>query len=119
MKKEGWFLVELIFRVHNTAGETAGIFDTRMKLIKATSAREAYQTTLVLASKEIDTQNIFANAVLWEFAGIGIFETIDKPREIENAVVKYTMPNTAATLDYMQTLRKRNALLQQEIALSA
>lgn len=119
--KHGWFLTELIYRIHDRNCPSVHQFDKQMRLIKADSAREAYQAALVMASHELDKRNMPPeNALLWEFAGIGILQTIEKPEEsVDNMELHYTIDTAGAAREYMDSLRTRHASLQMQIALTA
>ena len=118
--KEGWFLTELIYRVHHQHASNVYQFDKRMKMIKAASIREAYQFSLVLASKELDEKNGLNTEEQWEFAGIGLFQTIDEPRKVNAyAAFQYALSNATDAKKHMISLRERMENLQMEIALSA
>ncbi|WP_118973541.1 DUF4288 domain-containing protein [Taibaiella koreensis] len=116
-----WFLTELIYRIHDKNCPTVHQFDKQMRLIKADSAREAYQAALVMASHELDKRNTSIEQELtWEFAGIGILQTIDKPEEsVDNMELHYTIDTAGAAKEYMRSLRTRHASLQMQIALTA
>lgn len=118
--KQGWFLTELVYRIHNLSSPTVHQFDKQMRLIKASSAREAYQSALVMASHELDHRNNDKDNVQWEFAGIGILQTIEKPEEsVDHMELHYTVDNAGAARAHMISLRERQASLQMEIAQSA
>lgn len=118
--KEGWFLTELIYRIHQKNKSDVYQFDKRMKMIKASSEREAYQFSLVLASKELDVKNNDATLAQWEFAGIGLFQTIDEPREVKGYdTFQYAMSTAQDARQHMISLRQRLESLQMQIALSA
>lgn len=119
--KHSWFLTELIYRIHDSSCPAVHQFDKQMRLIKATSSREAYQSALVMASHELDKRNSVSGECLqWEFAGIGILETIDKPEPaVDNIELHYTIDTAGAAREYMHSLRARQASLQQQIALTA
>lgn len=119
--KHGWFLTELIYRIHDSNSPTVHQFDKQMRLIEAESAREAYQSALVMASHELDKRNNPDNKELtWEFAGIGILQTIDKPEaSVDNMELHYTIDTPGAAQEYMHSLRTRHASLQMQIALTA
>jgi hypothetical protein len=117
--KEGWFLTELIYRIHQHNDADVFQFDKQMKMIKASSTREAYQFSLVLASKEVDERNAGDVDEQWEFAGIGIFQTINEPKEVGAATYQYAISNAKAAKEHMISLRERMENLQMEIALSA
>lgn len=118
--KKGWFLSELIYRVHHQQASNIFQFDKRMKMIKASSVREAYQFSLVLASKELDEMNYISAEEQWEFAGIGLFQTIDEPGKV-NAypTFQYALSNAHDAKEHMISLRTRMEDLQMEISLSA
>jgi len=118
--KEGWFLTELIYSIHNKKGTAIYQFDKQMKMIKAASEREAYQFSLVLASKELDIKNAEVSAEQWEFVGIGLFQVIDEPKEVKrNATFHYEMSNAQDAKQHVIYLRQRLESLQMQIALSA
>jgi hypothetical protein len=118
--KQGWFLTELVYRIHNLNSPTVHQFDKQMRLIKAVSAREAYQNALVMASHELDRRNNSREGLQWEFAGIGILQTIEKPEEsVDNMELHYTLDTARAAREHMMSLRERQASLQMEIAQSA
>jgi len=118
--KEGWFLTELIYRVHHQESSDIYQFDKRMKMIKASSTREAYQFSLVLASKELDEKNADGTNEQWEFAGIGLFQTIDEPQKVKaHQAFQYALSNAKDAKEHMISLRERMEELQMEIALSA
>lgn len=118
--KEGWFLTELIYSIHNKKESAVYQFDKQMKMIKAASEREAYQFSLVLASKELDLKNTAESDEQWEFVGIGLFQMIDEPREVKrNATFHYEMYNAQDAKQHVISLRKRLESLQMQIALSA
>jgi hypothetical protein len=118
--KEGWFLTELIYRIHHKNESDVYQFDKQMKMIKASSEREAYQFSLVLASKELDLRNDGKALAQWEFVGIGLFQTIDEPREVKGyETFQYAMSTAQDARQHMITLRKRLESLQMQIALSA
>jgi hypothetical protein len=118
--KQGWFLTELVYRIHDLSSPTVHQFDKQMRLIKASSAREAYQTALVMASHELDRRNISKEELQWEFAGIGILQTIEKPEEsVDNMELHYTVDTAHAAKEHMMSLRERQASLQLQIAQTA
>ena len=118
--KQGWFLTELVYRIHDLNSPTVHQFDKQMRLIKAASAREAYQSALVMASHELDRRNISKEDLQWEFAGIGILQTIEKPEEsVDNMELHYTVDTEGAARAHMISLRERQASLQLQIAQSA
>jgi len=118
--KQGWFLTELVYRIHNMNSPAVHQFDKQMRLIKASSAREAYQSALVMASHELDRRNIAEDGLQWEFAGIGIFQTIEKPEQsVDNMELHYTVDNAGAAREHMLSLRERQASLQMLIAQTA
>lgn len=118
--KEGWFLTELIYRIHHQNNKHVYQFDKQMKMIKAGSIREAYQFSLVLASKELDGRNGIKEEEQWEFAGIGMFQTIDEPAAVKGHLTfQYAMSNENDARAHMTSLRARMENLQMEIALSA
>jgi len=118
--KEGWFLTELIYRIHHQSNKDIYQFDKRMNMIRANSIREAYQFSLVLASKELDCRNGVEGEEQWEFAGIGMFQTIDEPEAVKgHKVFQYAIPNKTAAKAHMTLLRERMEDLQMQIALSA
>jgi hypothetical protein len=118
--KEGWFLTELIYRIHHQNNKNVYQFDKQMKMIKSGSIREAYQFSLVLASKELDDRNGTNKDEQWEFAGIGMFQTIDEPAAVKGYLTfQYAMSNENDARAHMTSLRARMENLQMEIALSA
>ena len=119
--KQNWFMAELIYRIHDQNCPSVHQFDKQMRQIKADSPREAYQAALVMASHELDKRNMPSDCTsLWEFAGIGILQTIDKPEEsVDNMVLHYTIDTAGAAQEYMHSLRTRHASLQLQIALTA
>lgn len=119
--KQGWFLTELIYRIHDSDHPALFQFDKQMRLIMAASPREAYQGALVMASRELDKRNGRTGERLrWEFAGIGILQTIDKPEaSVDNTELHYTIDTDHAAREHMHSLRERQDSLQMQIALSA
>lgn len=118
--KEGWFLTELIYRIHHKDESNFYQFDKQMKMIKAASEREAYQFSLVLASKELDVKNTDESTEQWEFVGIGLFQIIDEPKEVKrNPTFHYEMSNAQDAKQHVISLRNRLESLQMQIALSA
>lgn len=118
--KQGWFLTELVYRIHDLNCPTVHQFDKQMRLIKATSAREAYQSALVMASHELDLRNNSKEDLQWEFAGIGILQTIEKPEEsVDHMELHYTVDTERAAREHMMSLRARQASLQMQITLTA
>ena len=117
----GWFLTELIFRVHDSETPNVIQFDKRMRLMKADSSREAYQNALVMASRELDKNNLGESGILWEFAGIGLLQTIDRPEDqsIDNIELHYTIETPGEAKEYMLSLRAKNERMQMQIAMIA
>ena len=116
----GWFLTELIFRIHNSSSPDLYQFDKQMRLLRAGSSREAYQHALVMASHTLDKQNNDPE-IQWEFAGIGFLQTIEKPEDksLDNIELYYTLETPGAAKEYMLSLRAKNAILQMQIAMTA
>jgi hypothetical protein len=113
----GWFLTELIFRVHDENTPSLNKFDKQMRLLQASSKREAYQNALVMASHELDIRNTPAQGLQWEFAGIGMLHTIESPAE--DIELQSTVEVQDNAKEYMLFLRAKNESLQMQIALSA
>lgn len=117
---QSWFLTELIYRIHDHNATGVYQFDKQMRLIKADSAREAYQAALVMASHEVDKRNAPDKNLQWEFAGIGILQTMDKPETgVDNIELHYTIETAGAAKEYIHSLRTKHASLQMQIALTA
>lgn len=122
--KQIWFLAELIF--HNTESESeksklqqAHKFDKQVRLFKAANVREAYQSALVLASKELDLRNGDNDHHQWEFAAIGILQTLEQPEHgIDKIELHYTLENDSDANLHIISLRLRQNSLQNQIALS-
>lgn len=119
--KNTWFLAELIYRIHDRNSPAVHRFDKQMRLIGALSAREAYQAALVMASRELDKRNNSeSESRTWEFGGIGVLQSIDKPEEgVDNMELHYTLDTEGAAQEYMHSLRTQHASLLMQIALTA
>jgi|GEM_PF-749007 GTP:adenosylcobinamide-phosphate guanylyltransferase len=118
----GWYLTELIFCIHDSNNPSISHFDKQMRLLKAGSSREAYQNTLVMASRELDKRNAEPKeSEQWEFAGIGLLQTIEQPENdsVDNMELHYTIETPGDAKAYLHALRTKNALLQMQIAQTA
>jgi len=117
---QGWFLTELIYRIHDASAPDVHQFDKQMRLVQAGSKREAYQSVLVMASHELDKRNRDNKDMQWEFAGIGTLQSIDKPEAgVDHMELHYVLDTEGAAQEYMHRLRAQHATLQMQIALSA
>jgi len=117
---QGWFLTELVYRIHDMNSPGVHQFDKQMRLIMAASVREAYQSALVMASHELDRRNNLEPGLQWEFAGIGILQTIEQPEAgVDNMELHYTVDTDGAARAHMISLRERQASLQMQIARTA
>lgn len=120
MKKE-WFLTELIYRIYDQRCPDVHQFDKQMRLVQATSPREAYQHVLVMASQELDKRNNTGDKDMrWEFAGIGALQRIDQPDTgVDHMELHYVMDTVGAAEEHMHSLRTLHDSLQMRIALTA
>ncbi len=110
-----WFLAELIFHVHESRKDH---FHKQLRLLSASSEKEAYLQALITASGELDKHNTPTNKEeQWEFAGIGILQAIENPEDMQESYLTIEEPLNAR--EFLHSLRIRNASLQNKLALTA
>ncbi|MFT4061030.1 MAG: hypothetical protein QM642_01590 [Edaphocola sp.] len=111
-----WYCAELIYCIGNEGGVAK--FDKQRKWIAAQSAREAYQTSLIMASRELDL-HATTNQV-WEFAGLGLLEPAvqsNNAPDTENS--EYSFADREDAKAHLLFLREQHAGIQFQVSLSA
>ncbi len=112
-----WYIVELVFRIHNKQQTRIIRFDKQLRLIEAHTDR-AYQKAIVLASEQIQLLNAPTLKYLeWEYIGMGAFHEIDTFED--GMEIHYSIEETENPIEYIKNLKYYNADLQEKISVPA
>lgn len=113
-----WYIVELVFRIHNKKQSQSIRFDKQLRLIESINEREAYQKAIILASEQIQKLNAPTLKYLeWEYIGMGAFHEIDYFED--GMEIHYSIEETDNPIDYIKNIKYYNADLQEKISIPA
>lgn len=112
------YTTAIIFKINNQTNNESVLFDRQIRFLEALNAREAYQKTLSIASKELDYMNMHCLPHLnWEFVGIEYMQFIDNTEV--GAVLHSSIEEPENPDAYIQELRKKNAAIEAQVTLTA
>lgn len=113
-----WYIVEIVYRVHNSTAKEKIRFDKQLRLIKAIDGKEAFQKALALASDELyKLNNTTLKYLQWEYIGLGSFKQAES---IEDGMeLQYTIEEPLNIPEFIQNLRYTNENILQQLSLSA
>ncbi len=113
-----WFIVEIVYRVHNSTDTLKIRFDKQLRLIKAIDGKEAFQKALALASDELyKLNNTTLKYLTWEYICLGSFKQVEN---IEDGMeLQYTIEEPLNVPEFIQALRYTNEDILKQLSISA